>query len=140
MLALRTRVDPYVLSYSNALTKNPIRTKLVSCFALTCVGDFLCQGIMRYKYRNDFKALTDLNLHKYSPSRTLRQGVAGMFALAIPMHYWIMYVVPWITVSPKLIPNARLNYIATVIWRLGVHNLIMNAYCSAAILFGIGAL
>ena len=65
-------IERFVKNYDKALTNNPLRTKLASSFFLGCTGDFLCQGIMRFRYRNDFGTLTDLDLHEWVPSRTFR--------------------------------------------------------------------
>ena len=68
----KIRIDRFVKTYSNAIDKNPIRTKMTTCFGIACLGDFLCQATMRYRYRNDFGKLTELNLHEWSPVRTIR--------------------------------------------------------------------
>ena len=94
---------------------------------------------MRYRLRDDFKALTDLNLLEWCPVRTFRQGLVGMVFHPIVMHTWLMKVVPCLTVSTRLIANPSLNWWATVYWRLGLHFAVLMPYMQGSVLFGIGA-
>ena len=132
------RVERVAVRYSDALHKNPIKIKLMTNFCLGCLGDFICQASMRYRLRDDFMALTEYNLHEWSPVRTLRQGTVGMLFCVLPMHYWLMKVVPYLNISKSLISSPGLHKASTIAYRLGVHTLIITPYMQAAMLFGIG--
>ena len=95
---------------------------------------------MRYRYRDDWKMITELNITEWSPSRTFRQGTVNLIFLALPMHFWLKKIVPYLTVSKKLLPNAASNRLGTTIWRTAAHTAIMMPYMQAAIYFGIGTL
>ena len=57
----------------------------------------------------------------------------------IMMHAWLMKVVPYLTVSKRLIANTRANHWATIGWRLGLHMVILMPYMQGSVIFGIGA-
>mmetsp|Transcript_24290 Transcript_24290/g.30110 ORF Transcript_24290/g.30110 Transcript_24290/m.30110 type:complete len:164 (+) Transcript_24290:179-670(+) len=96
---------------------------------------------MRYRLKNDPEALERYELESWwSPTRTLRQGVTGMCFHVIPMHFWITRLVPNLTVSTKLIAQPRLNYAATLFWRMFLHTIVILPYMQFSILFGIGSL
>ena len=132
-------VEKVALRYSDVLTQSPIKTKLVTNFCIGCFGDFICQATMRYRLRDDFKALTDLDLLEWRPMRSFRQGLVGMIFHPVVMHTWLMRVVPCLTVSTRLVSNIKLNYWATVNWRMGMHFAILVPYMHLSLLFGIGA-
>lgn len=125
--------------YSNAIDKHPIRTKLITNFCIGCTGDFICQASMRYYYRNDFKALIDQNLLEWSPTRTFRQGAVGMLFHSMVLHFWLMKVVPHLSLSPKLVADVFWNKVGTFVIRLAAHCAIIMPYMQASVLFGIGA-
>ena len=82
--------------------------------------------------------MQERDLFEWIPSRSFRQGLVNMTFLGLPMHYWMVKVVPCFTVSQKLLPNPVHNKIATVILRIGVHSAFMLPYMQVALLFGLG--
>ena len=95
---------------------------------------------MRYRLRDDFVKLVETNLIEWDPMRTFRQGLVGVSLQTIALHLWLSRVVPWLTVSPSLIPNPRWNKFATMSLRVIAHTTFLMPYMQGVMYFGIGAL
>ena len=54
---MRARLQWFASGYADAIASNPIRTKLATNFTLGCIGDFLCQQVMRNRLKDDKEAL-----------------------------------------------------------------------------------
>ena len=101
--------------------KNPIKTKMATCFCLFSLGDITCQRLQK--------------LDKWDKGRTLRQGLAATFINNPMSQLFIAKIAPMIVVS-HFFKNANFGIHMQNFTRAVFHTFIMGIPQAGGVPFG----